>query len=268
MNKQNILLIGSSGFLGSKIFECSPKKFCVWKAHRNTMDNTKIHHIKIDLTDTISIKKALKISKPKIVIYASRIYPHDSNPKKIKIYTKKLVQLLNAPKTKLIYFSSDAVFDGEKGNYKENDKTNPKTDYGKAKLSAEQMIKQFSDNFLIIRTGYILGRDKKNFDKRSLEVLNCLKKNQKIERFDDIKRSTIKVEKLAKIVWKLIDQNLKGIIHVAEKKQSPFEMGLYLAKKFNFDSSLIIPVSYKKSKIELAVDTTLNIDKLSYTFKK
>ena len=54
---------------------------------------------------------------------------------------------------RFIYISTDYVFDGNKGNYSENDKPNPRSTYGKSKLSAENIVKTLN-NYLIIRTSF------------------------------------------------------------------------------------------------------------------
>lgn len=140
MFDNKIFLLGGSGFLGSKIIETKPKNIQLYISNRNRSSK-----IKIDLTNYCSVKKELEKIKPKIVIHTVRIDPYDNDPVKAKEITIQLTKIINAFDIKLIYIS------------KEKDIPNPITDYGRAKLAAENAIKNNCKNLLLFeRQAYMV----------------------------------------------------------------------------------------------------------------
>lgn len=246
-----VLLLGSSGFLGSKIVETKPKNIILFLASRN-------NHYRVDLTDLTSFKKAIEEIRPNIVIHAARIEPFDNDPIKAEEITSDLVKVINSVDIKLIYISSDAVFDGKKGNYKEDDIPNPVTDYGKAKLAAENVIKTNCKDFIIIRTANIYGKSNGIWDKRNVALLNEIKIGKEIKRFSDVYRSFTLVDDLAKTCWRLVRSNFKGVINVSGKRKSFYEFSQEIAKELNINPDLIELTSLKESGLNIAPDTSLD----------
>jgi len=84
---------------------------------------------------------------------------------------KNLALLCSELKIPLIHISTDYVFDGNKlGRYNENDKTNPINFYGASKLLSEEVINKYLDEYLIIRTSWVFGKQKNNFFKTMLRM--------------------------------------------------------------------------------------------------
>ncbi len=116
---------------------------------------------------------------------------------------------------KIVHFSTDYVFDGMKRNpYQEDDTCNPINVYGKSKLAGEQYLKQFSDNFLLIRSAWLYGKNGKNFVKtivekaRTEKVLNIV---------DDQVGSPTFTWDLAAAVQLLIEDRHTGIYHITNR---------------------------------------------------
>lgn len=221
----------------------------------------------VDLLDYDTVKKAIADIAPDIIIHSARLGEFDDDPVKAKEVTANLVSSIKSVSARLIYMSSDAVFDGTKGEYKEDSRGNPVTDYGRAKLAAENVIKSEMDNYTIIRAGYIYGVGAKGMDRRCEKILAETKDGKKVKRFNDVFRTPIHVTKLAKFIWKLVGSDFKGIIHVGEEKQSVYQFSQKILKDAGADSSLVESDSARDKGLNIAIDTSLNT-KLYHTLIK
>lgn len=241
MKKKKVLLFGASGFLGSKILEFASDDIELSVSYREQKIESRKKQIKIDLLDFDSLSYGISSIKPQVIIHAARIHPFDDNPKEAKTATEKLVKAVSSAGAKLIYISSDAVFDGKKGDYLENDRTNPVTNYGKAKVEAENVIRSKLSDYIIIRPSYIYDDKLNKLDRREFQVLSQIKNGEAVFRFKDMYRSPTLVTDLAKVIWKLVDNNFVGVVHIAGRKQSVYGFYKDLAKTLGYDDNLIKP---------------------------
>jgi len=150
---------------------------------------------------------------------------------------------------KLVQISTDAVFDGQYGEYDENDGTNPLNAYGLSKLHGEQAVAEENPDALIARVNFYgwswQGR-------RSLAEFfyNQLAAGRVVDGFSDIVFSPLLVNDLALILLHMADRGLSGLYHVtSSESQSKFAFGRMLARQFGFDERLIRPASYKTANL-------------------
>ncbi len=196
-----------------------------------------------------SIKDYLNIKKPNILVHLAGL----SRPMKLhEIDIKKSINLniigtaniTNAcleKKIKLIYFSTNYVYPGLNGNYREIDPLLPVNNYAWSKLGGEASV-QLYKNSLILRA--------------------CITEKPFVhdKAFGNVKTSFMYHEDAAKIFFKLI--NKKGIINLGGKSQFIFDF----AKKENKN---IKKISLKKTNnLGMPLDSSLNIKKLNQILKK
>jgi dTDP-4-dehydrorhamnose reductase len=259
--KRKILVIGGSGFLGAKFLELAPKNFDVHSTYLTKKTNIRnINEYKIDLLDNSAILKLIDEVDPQIIFHTAKVKFFDENPEENKKSIEALARVSKRKGIKLFFVSTDAVFDGEKGNYVEKDELNPLGAYGISKKLAEEVIRNATDDFAIIRTSYIYGKNIFGYDKRTRELLNELKLGKNVFRFDDLFRSITLVNDLAEACWKLIETDFKGMIHIAGEKESMFDFSKNIAQAFDLDESFIFPNSYKETGKIFTPDTSLNIN--------
>ena len=106
---------------------------------------------KLDITKKEETIKYLKKITPKLIIHAAALVGIQ-NCEKNKLLCKKvniqgtsnIAEYVKKNNVRLIYISTDYVFDGKKGNYSEIDSPNPQSVYGKSKLSAEKVFEKLS----------------------------------------------------------------------------------------------------------------------------
>jgi dTDP-4-dehydrorhamnose reductase len=145
----------------------------------------------------------------------------------------------------LIHLSTDFIFDGIKGNYKETDVPNPLSYYGVSKLKSEEVLINSKISYTILRTILVFG---KVYDmSRSnivLWVKSMLEKGKEITIVDDQFRSPTYVEDLALACKIAMDKKAKGIFNISSNELlSVYEIVQQIADVFHLDKKLIKPIS-------------------------
>jgi dTDP-4-dehydrorhamnose reductase len=164
-----ILIFGSNGMLGHKLVQILGAKFDVWGTLSGEFLGIERFGIfdrsrtieQIDITDILSVRRALELARPDVVVNAAGIIKqHPESEDAIRtlrinsVFPKVLAELSDEYKFRLITFSTDCVFSGEKGNYSEAVIPDARTLYGISKLLGEVAC----DNCLTVRTS-IIGRE-------------------------------------------------------------------------------------------------------------
>ena len=201
----------------------------------------------LNILSTKSIEKYLKKTKPKILIHLAALsIPmniHDNNISKSidlnVIGTANIVKICSKLKVKLIYFSTNYVYEGKKGNYKETDPVLPVNNYAWSKLGGESSVQMYK-NSLILRV--------------------CMTEEPFVHKtaFSDIQTNFIFHKEVANILFKIL--NYKGIINIGGKTQSPYNFG----KKYNKN----IKKTLVKNQIKnFPLKPSMNISKLKKILK-
>lgn len=266
-----ILITGSSGMLGKEIFNEFLKNdnnvFGVdLKSNSSLPERAQIVG---DLTEKKFVLSVLKDIDPDIIIHCAALVNLDTCEKnkgiadKIHVAATKLLSQYKSGSTKLIYISTDSVFDGKKGNYLETDKPNPINYYAKSKLAGELKAK-FNSNHIIIRTN-IFGFNTPLKGSLAEWAINNLENNKAIKGFTDVVFNAIYTKHLAKIISTLCSIDYKGTINIASaNKVSKYEFLRLLSQELNF-SKLLLGESTSKD-INFTIPrpkiTSLNTDKI------
>lgn len=158
-----ILITGATGQLGSEL--------------RNLLDERNVAYDAfdshgLDITDEETVMKKVEELQPKVIYHCAAYTAVDNAEDQYKAAnwqvnetgTQNIAQAAKKVGALLVYVSTDYVFDGTNpGEYKEDDPTNPKNEYGKAKLAGEEIVKQTLDNYYIVRTSWVFGKYGRNF---------------------------------------------------------------------------------------------------------
>lgn len=163
-----------------------------------------------------------------------------------------------------VQISTDAVFDGNQGNYRESDPTNPLSVYAHTKLAGEQAVQNANPDALITRVvffGWSLS------GQRSLSefFFNNLGAGKSINGFTDTLFSPLYGEDLADLLLETLEAKLTGLYHVVSPESiSKYDFGVRIADKFGFDPRLITPIVAKNLDrgAQRSLNLTLNCDKL------
>ena len=256
--KKKILILGSTGMLGHQLFNfLKKKKYSV----KGLCRNKKILHkyinknkfICLDLNKLNELEKIITKYKPNFVINCAGVIKQKTNKFKedniyfINSYLPNYLSILaKKNKFKFIHISTDCVYDGNKGNYKEIDIPNAIDNYGLSKSLGEVS----SINCLTLRTS-IIGHE--IYQKNGL--LEWFLKQKKILGYKNAFFSGVTTLELSKIIEKVLKLNLKnGIYNVASKKISKYQL-LLLINKIYAKDTVILPS--RKLKIDRSLNGSL-----------
>lgn len=165
----------------------------------------------------------------------------------------------------LLHISTDAVFDGERGDYSEEDETNPLGVYARTKLHGEQAVLEANPAAAVARVNFfgwsISG-------KRSLAefFFNNLSAGRAVKGFTDVYFRPLQVNDLADVLLQMTSKRLSGVYHtLGNDILSKYEFGCRLARQFGLDPSLVQPTSWKDGGLKAArsPNLTLRVDKLA-----
>jgi len=202
--------------------------------------------IKLNAVNIEEVEKYLISVKPETVINCVGIGDIDFLEKNPTIAykinsdsAKNIAKICNKLGIYMIHISTDSVFDGQTGMYKENDKVNPLNIYTKSKALAENYVQDNAKNSVIVRTNFY-GFDKKNkwfFN----WIINSLSLGKKITGFTDLIFNPLEISNLSNLLIELTTIKHEGILHLSSNDfLSKYDFIMKVASVFNFDKNLII----------------------------
>jgi dTDP-4-dehydrorhamnose reductase len=249
-----ILILGADGMIGHKIAQ-SLEDFELILASRKSISSKSIGIIngKMVLHNLItdSLDLLLDNTTPDIIINCAGITTRrgvEDNIVNTELLNSDLPHKLdswaNLNSKKLIHFSTDCVFSGNRGNYLDNDFADAEDIYGKSKALGEVN----SPNTLTIRCSMI-GRELYNFT----ELFEWLKKNKnkKIEGYSKVFYSGITTVRMGKILNQILNKNLNlsGIYNISSTPISKFDLLVKLSKAFNLNVDIKQNKNNKSNKV-------------------
>lgn len=263
------LVFGASGFVGFYL-----KNY--FKAI-GTSSSDKEGYRKVNFLNKNEISHIIESEKPELIINSAGLTNVDEcerNPElAFKLNGETVSAIIDGAKkvnAKLIQISTDYVFDGKTGNYKEKDKTNPINIYGKSKLAGEESTLSY-ENSIILRIempyGINLAKNKTVFFE---SMINNLREGKEVNAAVDQIISPTYVGDIGKAIDILIKNNERGIFHLASREHlSRYEFVEKIAEIFGFNKSLIRKTSLDDFKFaaQRPKNTFLNIEKISNLIK-
>jgi len=156
-----IVILGAGGRLGAALTREYESKF----------DVTAFNHAQLDLAKPKEIQDKLSPIQFDLLINCAAFTNVDLAESKRELAfainaeaPRLLAEICRDKKAKLIHFSTDYVFDGEKREpYSEDDATTPVSIYGKSKRAGEKFVLQTSDRHLVVRVSWVFGPDRPSF---------------------------------------------------------------------------------------------------------
>ena len=212
-----ILIIGANGQLGTELRhlldECG-----IEYAARDAKD--------MDITDRETVDKQLNQLKPEVIYHCAAYTAVDKaedegkeiNWKVNEDGTCNLAEAAAKIGAKLVYLSTDYVFDGTKtSEYEVDDPTNPKNEYGKAKLAGEKAIQAAMNDYYIIRTSWVFGKYGKNF---VYMMLRLAKDHDRLTVVDDQVGRPTWTRTLAEFMTYLVDHDCEYGVYQLSNEDS------------------------------------------------
>ncbi len=277
-HSKTILIIGANGFLGSNILQLRKTKevrdlnyqfLAADIENSNIPIGVTFYHINI--TNPQDTLKKIEVISPDVILLTAAMTNVDQNEVDKDLATaintegpKNVLEACKKTDSKLVFMSTDFIFDGisKEGNYNEKDTPNPLSYYAKTKYKAEQAIINSEIEYTICRTAVLYGwnKEKQNF---ITWIINKLQQNEPIQIVTDQLNSPTFVKNLAEILIKLIKKDEKGIYHtVGDCTLNRYEMALKCAEVFYLKRDLISPIESIEQKAIRPKNAGLNIRKL------
>lgn len=264
-----IFLTGASGLLGGNILRhlaAAPKvELCaVQRSASFTIPTAfSLGHpvLSLDLSIESDVWNVLSNWRPDVIIHTAAMsdptaceWQRDEATVQNILVTRTLANLAEHFGARLIFISTDLVFNGEKGHYQETDARQPLSFYGETKMISEDYIAKTLDNYAILRTTIMLGYSPRGTRSLNERLMLDIAQERTPTLFADEYRSPILVDTLARIVleFALDDaRDLCGIFHaVGNERLSRYEIGQKIFERFG-----VPPSRYRRALLAEVVST-------------
>jgi dTDP-4-dehydrorhamnose reductase len=266
-----LLVTGASGLLGLNLaLEAAASYEVVGLVNSQILLEPGFETVELDLLDSAALVDVLEEIKPDWIIHCAALADLDACE-----HQPALAQQLNAElpgrlaaeaakrSLRFLHISTDAIFDGAKGNYVETDAPNPLSVYGKTKRLAELAVKAAHPQWLIVRPNLFGWSANGN---RSLAEFfyNNLSAGIPVKGFTDRIFSPLFVGDLARILLSLLEKEAHGIFHAGSSNAlSKYDFGVAIANRFGFDPELVRPQETTGNTAARSKNLSLNSSKLA-----
>jgi len=254
-------ITGAGGLIGQEILRTASQYDLPWQPRA-------IKRSVVDLRDLRAVESLFRKEQPKLLIHGaaiSRTPACEANPALAREVNVEVTRVLAdlAQKIPMVFLSTDLVFDGEKGNYVEEDTPNPLQVYGQTKLEAEKILQHHPEH-TIIRISLTGGTSKTGDRGFNEELKNIWRAGRALDLFTDEYRCPMAAETPAKAIWELALKKARGIYHLnGAEKLSRFEMGQLIAARHPELNPKIVAASRKSYKgAPRPADTSFNCAKI------
>lgn len=248
-----VFIIGASGFIGQYLgrrLQEIPGCVVAGTCFSATPQSQGYVWHQVELTDREQLAQVFRLTQPEVVVHLAAIADvreAEANPARATAVnvggTSSLVRLCTQHQAKLIFVSTEYVFSGERGYYREDDTPQPTTHYGRTKWEAEQEVARLSSPWSILRTSIVYGWPPAGHRNAVPVIIDRLRHGVPYHVRTDVYRTPIYVEHLTEGIVKLVEGEYPGIHHVAGPEWvSMYQFASAIARAFHLDSRLVVPV--------------------------
>ena len=246
-----VLIIGASGFIGRyvsrRLVASGHTVFSTYNSRPPLDDGASWH--RVEITDPAVMDALFSLAQPEVVVHLAAVAdvgtaernPHvamDVNA----TATETIARLCERYAARLVFMSTEYVFDGQNGPYIEGDTPAPTTQYGRTKFEAERSVADLVSNWSILRTSIVYGwpaPGRRNFVPMLVERL---RNGEPYRGSTNVYRSPVYVEHLVDGMERLVETKDTGVHHIAGSDWvTMYEFAATVAAKFGLDTSLVIP---------------------------
>ena len=266
-----IIITGGSGLLGTQLvhlcLETGHQVFSAYSTHPPAIGNP----VRLDLTDSRMIHDAIERIRPDVIIHAAAVTDVDLCEERPELAylingegTGKIGEEAKGVGAHVIYVSTDYVFDGRTGSYREDEPPNPVNHYGRSKLLGERLLRESCCHHCIARTSVIYGWGREHRPNFGTWVLSTLQSNRTIKAVMDQYVSPTLNENLAEMLVNVVDMKLERVLHVAGSTRiDRYNFALKIAEIFQLDPNLVEPVKAADMnwRAQRPADSSLDVEK-------
>jgi dTDP-4-dehydrorhamnose reductase len=274
-----ILVTGASGLLGMAVVlrarELGYEVAGLF--HKHSIQVGGVGCWSLDLADTQASETLIRRLRPTTIIHcaaATNVDWCEENPvlaEQLHVSASAhLARIAGELGSRLVYVSTDSVFDGGRGNYSENDATTPLNVYAASKLRGEQETLRNYSKALVTRVN-IYGWNGQNKESLAEWILHRLERGEPVPGFTDVYFTPVLVQDLAEILFCMLERNLQGLYHVAgSERVSKYEFARRIARVFALNELLVTPSTLASAKLRAPrpADTSLSTSKVAQALSR
>jgi len=252
-----ILVTGANGFLGYYLCNVLLERgYLVVATGRGDcrlpyLGRPGFTYVPMDLVDHDHTRTVVSQIAPDFIFHAAAIGKPDDCELNKELATKTntagtalLLELAAISVTPFCYISTDFIFDGEAGNYVEEDLLNPVNHYGVTKAAAEKLVTNYQGDWSIVRTVLVYGRPMTGRSNLLSIVQEKLAQGQTYAVVDDQIRTPTYVEDLVEGLLLILEKRATGIFHLSgEEVLTPYQMAIETANFLRLNATLLIRTS-------------------------
>jgi len=253
---QRVLITGANGLLGQelvRLMSAQPEYdiLATGREDRPRFTGGSCGYVSMDITDYRAVASVFQDFSPDVVVNCAAMTQVDTCEVEREACWKvnadavdNLAGLCLSHGSRLVQISTDFIFDGLEGPYKENARPNPLSYYGRSKLAGENAARKAGmEQWAIARTVLVFGAAE-NLPRTNvvLWVLDSVSRGEKIHVVTDQFRTPTYVPDLAQGVEKIVRFQKQGVFHISGRELfSVYDLAIAVADHFDLDKSLIQP---------------------------
>ena len=246
-----LLITGGSGFVGQNLAEFFAPRCPVvttYLSHPPAALASNAQSVRLDVRDAEETLAVVGRVSPDVLIHAAGnkdvrfCEEHPEEAYRVNAEgARNVARACRVAGARMVYLSTDLVFAGVEGNYKEGDAARPASVYGKSKLEGERLaLEELGDGAAVCRSGGIYGRRSPLLSWLAAE----LGAGRVVECFVDVFNTPTYAENLAEMLEAVIAKRLAGVFHTAGRERvSRFDFFRSYARAFGLDLGLLSPAS-------------------------
>jgi len=223
--------------------------------------------LQAELTEQGVIEKLVEEEKPDVILHCAAIANMEAceaNPELAaevnSVLPGRIAAVAHKHDVQMIQISTDAVFDGAKGNYIEADAPNPLSVYARTKWEGENAVLEVNPQALVTRVNFY-GWSVSGTRSLAEFFVNALSQGKNVKGFTDVIFCPMMVLDLADMLVEAAHKNLQGLYHlVGAQPMSKYDFGMAIARTFGFDTGLIAAASVMDGGLTAARSPNLSLD--------
>jgi dTDP-4-dehydrorhamnose reductase len=270
--QQRFLLTGATGYFGAYLLREAQRiadPIAAWSGSQTgELFGTKLHTI--DLCQKNRVADYFRAAGPSLVVHSaawatiSRCFRDPPAARRVNVEgTRLLAELSEQSRARLLFVSTDLVFDGTRGMYDERDAPAPTSVYGQTKVDAEQAVLACPDS-VVVRVSLLFGPSLTGRPSFFDQQVAALRNREPCELFQDEWRTPLGLHAAAAAIMRIARSGFRGLVHVGgPERMSRLEMGHRLAAFLHCDPSILVstnrPVSgsIEPRPRDVSLDSTL-----------
>lgn len=266
-----LLITGGEGFVGQNLARFFGPRWAVVTTHltRPPADSSAAASFEMDVTDAASVFNVFARAEPRVVIHAAGnknvrfCEDHPEEAHRVNaLGTRNVARACREVGARLLYLSTDLVFDCTRGRYREDEVPRPALAYGESKLRGERYALEECEETAVCRSGGIYGAGSPLLSWLAAE----LEAGRGVECFFDVFNSPTYVENLAEMMEAIMRGRLTGVFHTAGRERvSRCEFFRAYAETFGLDVNLLAPAPAAglRERLLLQPDSSLSVEQTS-----